>query len=299
MSWEDTFQTWGSPPSKTEWEKMENTEAAIKKAIHNDPALSKMEKHISILAQGSYNGRTSVKQDSDVDICVCLNSTFFARYPKGKTRENYGNIEGDITFKDFKDLVEKALKNYFGSDQVTRGNKAFDVHSNTYRVDADVLAAFAYRHYTGDGEEDYIKPVGIGFLTDENVRINNWPKQAYENGVAKQDMTGERFKKMVRIVKRLRNKMQDENISAALNAPSFLIESLVWNVPDDGFNHDDYYDDVRHVIADCFNKTLSDDTCNDLREVNNIKYLFHVAQPWTREQAHNFFNATWDYIGFK
>jgi len=61
-------------------------------------------------------------------------------------------------------LVETALKNYFGSDKVIRGNKAFDIHANSYRVDADVVPAFAYRHYNGGGEDDYIKPVGIGFL---------------------------------------------------------------------------------------------------------------------------------------
>jgi len=297
MSWEDTFRTWGGPPGKTEQEKMENTEAAIKKAIENDATLSKMD--ISVFAQGSYKARTSVKQDSDVDVCVCLNSTFFTRYPEGKTREDYGNIEGSISSPNFKNLVEKALKKHFGERQVTRGNKAFDIHSNTYRVDADVLAAFAYRYYNGNGEDDYIKPVGVGFLTDKGVRINNWPKQAHENGVTKQDVTGERYKKMVRIIKRLRNKMQDEKKSVAANVPSFLIESLVWDVSDEGFNHDDYYDDVRFVIADCFNKTLSDDKCKNLCEVNDTKYLFHPTQPWTRSQAHDFFNAAWDHIGFK
>lgn len=296
MGWEDTFRTWASPLSKTEKERMENTEVAIKNAIQKDATLSRMD--ISVFAQGSYKGRTSVKQDSDVDVCVRLNSTFFVRYPEGKTREDYGNIDGSITFQSFKSLVENALRNYFGSNQVTRGNKAFDIHSNTYRVDADVLAAFAYRYYNGRGENDYIKPVGVAFLTDQGVKINNWPKQTYDNGVAKHSATGERYKKMVRIIKKLRNKMNDEG-KLTFNAPSFLIESLVWNVPNRMFNHDDYYDDVRWVVAECFNKTLSDDECKNLCEVNDIKYLLHPAQPWTREQAHNFFNAAWDYIGFK
>jgi len=296
MSWEDTFRSWGSPPGKTEKEKMENTENAIKKAIHNDERLSSMD--ILVFAQGSYKARTNVKQDSDVDVCVRLNSPFFARYPEGKTREDYGNIEGSISFAEFKNLVEIALINHFGSDTVSRGNKAFDVHSNSYRVDADVLPALAYRYYNGDGENDYIKPVGVGFLTDRGVRINNWPKQAYNNGVKKQSNTGERYKKMVRIMKKMRNKMQEDDIAAAMDVPSFLIESLVWNVPDNGFNHDDYYDDVRYVIAYCFNKTLKDEECKEMCEVNDIKYLFHSSQPWTREQAHNFFSAAWDYVGF-
>ncbi|MEK6646741.1 MAG: nucleotidyltransferase [Candidatus Firestonebacteria bacterium] len=297
MSWEDTFRSWGGPPGQTEKEKTENTENAIKNAIQKDNKLSQMD--ISVFVQGSYKSQTSVRQDSDVDFCVRLNSTFFARYPEGKTCEDYGNINGSITFTDFKNLVEIALKEHFGGDKVVRGNKAFDIHSNSYRVDADVVPAFAYRYYNGNGKEDYITPVGIGFRTDEGIRINNWPNQVYDNGVAKQDNTGGRYKKMVRVVKKLRNKMQDDNIKAALNIPSFLIESLVWNVPDNGFNHDDYYDDVRHVIADCFNKTIKDEDCKELCEVNNIQYLFHLSQPWNRTQAHSFFNAIWNYIGFE
>lgn len=296
MSWEDTFRSWGGPPGQTEKEKMENTENAIKNAIQKDDKLSKMD--ISVFAQGSYKSQTSVRQDSDVDVCVRLDSTFFERYPEGKTREDYGNIDGSITFVDFKNLVETALKNYFGSDKVIRGNKAFDIHANSYRVDADVVPAFACRHYNGNGEDDYIKPVGIGFLTDRGVRINNWPKQVYENGVSKQSNTGERYKKMVRIVKKMRNKMQEDNIKSALDVPSFLIESMVWNVPSNGFNHNGYYDDVKYVVANCFNKTIKDEDCKEMCEVNDIKYLFHSSQPWTRSQAHDFFSAVWDHVGF-
>lgn len=126
MSWEDTFRSWGGPPGQTEKEKMENTENAIKNAIQKNDKLSQMD--ISVFAQGSYKSRTSVRQDSDVDVCVCLNSTFFTRYPEGKTDSDYRNSEGSINFADFKNLVETALKNYFGSDKVTRGNKAFDIH---------------------------------------------------------------------------------------------------------------------------------------------------------------------------
>jgi hypothetical protein len=33
-------------------------------------------------------------------------------------------------------------------------------------------------------------------------------------------------------------------------------------------------------------------------EVNDVKYLFHSTQPWTKEQAHAFVSAAWDYVGF-
>lgn len=297
MSWEDTFHSWGTPPGDTEKTKMKNAETAIKKAIVNHKRLSEMD--ISIFPQGSYRSNTTVKQDSDVDICIRLNSTFFAHYPEGKKREDYGNIKGSISFAEYKNLIHEALNNYFGSQYVTRGNKAFDIHSNSYRVDADAVPAFAYRYYYGVGEDNYRDPVGIAFDTDRGARIINWPEHVYKNGVSKQEETSQRYKKMVRIMKKLRNKMQEENISGSHDVASFLIESMVWNVPSNKFEKDDYYDNVRAVTAVCFNSTIKDDDCKEHCEVNDIKYLFHPSQPWTREKAHAFFNAAWDYIGFK
>src|SRR3989338_11227585 len=298
MSWEDTFKSWGAAPSATKQKKRENAETAIRKAIKANTQLFNMD--VSIIPQGSYKSRTNVKQNSDVDICVCLNSTFFADYPIGKTREHYGNGDGSISFQDFRELVEKALKSHFGCQYVTSGNKAFDIHSNTYRVDADVVPAFAYHHYYGEDTEHYHQPTGIAFLTqNESKRIINWPHHTYENGKNKHDSTGQRYKKMVRIIKRLRNKMQDERIMTAQDIGSFLIESMVWNAPDDHFNHETYQADVRAVLAYCFNETLPQGRHSELGEVNDFKYLFGDHQPWTREQAHKFFSAAWDYLEFE
>jgi hypothetical protein len=248
---------------------------------------------------GSYKARTNVRLNSDVDICVRLNSTFFPHYPAGKTKEHYGNSDGSVTFDEYRDWVEDALTSHFGKNKIVKGGKAFGIHSSDTRVDADVVPTLAYRYYFGDGSEDYRKPVGVGFNTRDGKRIINWPSQTYENGNAKQDATGERFKKMVRIVKKLRNKMQEEGIAEANEIGSFLIESMVWNVPNEGFNHDDYNDDVRYVLASCFNFTLTEDRSKNLKEVNNIKLLFADSQPWTREQAHKFLSKAWEYIGYK
>ena len=93
--------------------------------------------------------------------------------------------------------------------------------------------------------------------------------------------------------------MQEDKVSAANNIPSFLIECLVWNVPNEDFNNDLYTTDVRCVLAHTFNKTLDDDQCKEWGEVNELKYLFRSSQHWTREQAHSFLSAAWDYLGFK
>lgn len=296
MAWEDTFKSWGSAPGVTEQQKMENAETAVRKAINANTTLSNMD--ISIIPQGSYKSKTNVKNDSDVDICVCLNSTFFERYPEGKTRADYGNTEGNISFSEFKNLIQKALEDYFGEISITRGNKAFDIHSNSYRVDADVVPAFAYRYYYDTGD-NWHQPEGICFLADDGKKIINWPHQTYENCKNKQEVTGHRYRKVARILKRLRNKMQDEKVAVANDIPSFLIQSMVWSAPDDHFNHDTYTADVRAVLAHCFNETLPSGKHATLCEVNDIKNIYGSHQSCTREKAHAFFSAAWDHIGFE
>ena len=296
-NWEETFTSWGKGPGKTEHEKCENAETAIRKAIDGHARLSSMD--ISVLAQGSYRNRTNVRQDSDVDICVRLNSTFFADYPEGKTRSDFGNSESGMPFAEYRNLVGEALVNYFGSASVARGNKAFGIHANTYRIDADVVAAFEHRRYTGGtdsaGNDKYLS--GIGFIPDKGSRITNWPVQNYENSLTKHEATGRRFRKMVRILKRLRTRMQEEKVAAADGIASCLIEALVWNVPNDQFGHDTYRQDIRAVLAHTFNGTLAIEHCKEWGEVNDLLYLFRDgSKPWTLQQAHDFLSAAWDYL---
>ncbi|MBI2336512.1 MAG: nucleotidyltransferase [Deltaproteobacteria bacterium] len=296
---EDTFASWAQGPGTVEAQKCANAETAIRKAILADATLAQMD--ITVFTQGSYAVRTNVRLDSDVDICIRYNEAFFTQYPDGMTDADFGNVNGGLAFSDFKGPVQRALESYFDSSSVTRGSKAFDIHANTYRIDADVVPAFGYRYYTGRkdlrGNHEILH--GVAFIPDTGVRIVNWPQQTYDNGVMRNDQTGRKYKRIIRILKRLRNRMQDDGIVAAQNISSFLIECLVWNAPLEAFQHEKYTENVRHVLAHTCNNTREDKDCSEWREVNEIKYLFRSFQPWTRYQANQFLNAAWDYIGFK
>ena len=93
--------------------------------------------------------------------------------------------------------------------------------------------------------------------------------------------------------------MQDDGIAIAKKTPSFLIECLVWNANVDAFSKDTYTAIVRHLLADLWNRTRKDDDCSEWGEVNELKYLFRLAQPWTRQEANEFLQAAWDYIGYQ
>jgi hypothetical protein len=296
---EDTFTSWSKGPSVTETAKCENAETAVRKAIDADSALQGLD--ISVFAQGSYRARTNVRQNSDVDICVRYNGSFFSDYPPDTTKETFGHVDGTFPFADFKTMVQKALENRFGREGVTRGNKAFDVHANSYRIDADVVPTFEHRRYTGrlkpDGTPHF--HLGVAFQPDTGALVKNWPQQVYDNGVSRNTDTARAHKRVVRIMKRLRDKMQAEQVQEASGMSSFLIECMVYNAPLAVFIHDDYTAVIRDLIIKLWQATKSAETCKDYVEVSRLKYLFRTTQPWTHEQANAFLQRAWNYIGYK
>jgi hypothetical protein len=298
--WEGTFRAWSKPSSDTEAAKAANAERMIKDAIAAHAALAGC--NIKVFAKGSYQNNTNVRLDSDVDISVCTTDLVFGDFSQaeGFTRADVGFGPAPYTYTDFKNEVEIALVAKFGRRGVTRGKKAFDIHPNSYRVDADVVACFEHRLYLSrrrDGSFHYL--AGTQFVADTGDVVVNWPQQQFDNGVSKNIATGKRYKWITRVLKRLRNYMHKQGVKAAGPIPSYLIECLAWNAPDDCYNLDSYTADVRAVLASTFNATIKSGTCSEWGEVNELKYLFSGSQPWTREQAHAFLGAAWDYIGFE
>lgn len=291
--WENIFSTWAKPPGKTEQERCENAENSIRNAIAASDKLNR--RNIKVFAHGSYRNNTNVREDSDVDVGILCYDTFFMVLPEGRTRESFGIEPGTYDYADFKNEVREALVAYFGPNSVHRGNKAFDVHENSYRVDADVAPFFEHRRYSADGS--YLS--GIELQPDIGGRIINWPEQHYQNGVNKNAKTNRRFKALVRILKSLCNEMSEKDIAAAKPILGFLNECLVWNVPDDNFGYATYKSDTRSCLAFLFNSTMNDEKCSEWGEVSELKYLFRGSQKWTNQQAHSFISAAWDYIGFE
>ncbi len=295
--WESIFTTWSKSPSKTEQDKMENAEKGIRNAIKASDKLNS--RNITVFTQGSYRNRVNVRKDSDVDIGIVCYDVFFPEYPddniKSMVEKNLSNAT--YTYETFKNEIEEALVERFGKDSVSRGKKAFDIKENSYRVEADVAAFFEHRRYTS--ANNYLS--GVEMIPDDYnpPRIRNWPEQHYENGVKKNNNTYRRYKKIVRILKSLSNEMASNDISEAKCVPSFLIECLVWNTPNNIFDCSTLKSIVRNTLVFLYNNTKSYETCSEWGEVSELKYLFRDSQPWTRQQANDFILAAWNYVGFE
>lgn len=297
--WETTFRRWMGAASDTEKAKREHAESAVRDALSSDPVLAK--RTLLVRAQGSYRNNTNVPQDSDVDIYVCCGDVCYADFDfaGGYDGKTVGLTDASLKYADFKAEVEKALVARFGRAGVARGSKAFDVHANSYRIDADVVATFEHRRYLPIAGGAHPYETGTEFRPDTGGRIINWPEQQYTIGVAKNKETGGRFKGVTRILKELRYEMADAGIAAASPIPSYLIECLVYHASNPCFGHPAVYTDVREVVRELWGATRGDATCDQWGEVNERKYLFRSSQPWTREQANGFLLAAWGYAEFK
>lgn len=228
---------------------------------------------IQVFIQGSYANNTCVRGDSDVDIAIVrrdISEYAFGKpfSPSSPTKRNEG--------KAFKDTVENILKKHFPY-AVTRKNKSIKVNGNTYRKQADTVPCFTLRYYREwYNHNDHINyDEGITIYADDGQVIYNFPKQHIANGKRKNVSTNYYYKKMVRIIKKMRYLMEDCHITSASMVSSFGLESLLWNLPNSIFAKYTTYRYAFDEIVDYLVKNKSS-LCN-YKEANDIKDLCPTA----------------------
>jgi hypothetical protein len=304
--WEDKLRSWVKPPSDHEDTKRNKTEDEIKAALKASAVLRPVA--FKVYAKGSYANNTNVRLDYDVDIAVECTSFFYYDHidrtgaavsltKAASMQERITPYKGGYTSPQFKNDVEQALIHYFGQSAIQRGNMAMRVREKKTTLPADVVPCFEYHlNYDTDAWGNLVFHKGTRIYPDDgSSHIHNWPEQQRINGIAKNDATGRRYKRMVRALKRIENELVKSGTIEAL--PSFLMECLVYNCPNSDFNSNTYVADMREVLATIYNATLTAESCNDWLEVSGRKYLFRVSQPWTWQQAHELAARAWSYMG--
>lgn len=293
-------------PSETERDKAARTHNIIRAHLEEDRSLKKYS--ISTYLQGSYKNSTNVRGDSDVDMgCITPNIFFYDATDLPDESTSPGHVkslrkqvedsfsDGSFTYWDYRRDVYASLKTEYGT--VEDGNKAITVAGNTYRLDADVLPCTAFRQYyqTYSGGADYHQ--GIAFLTSTGERIVNFPHQHFENLGAKDQRNNGKVKGCIRILKRIRNELEEQGQWDRKRSPSFYLESLVWNVPDSRFSGG-YDSVVQNVLAYLWNDLREKKANNGLRsymQANNIFILFH-PKFWNVDDALAFIDKIWQSV---
>jgi hypothetical protein len=153
-----------------------------------------------------------------------------------------GFTAASYSYADYKSHVLSTLQQSFGTADVKAGKKAIKIRANGGRRSADVVVATEFRrYYSGLFGPQYER--GISFFNSNGLRIDNYPKQHSANCTTKHQATNGWFKPMVRIFKNMRGKLVDDGAIEQGTTPSYFLEGLLFNVPDDklGKNYGDSF----------------------------------------------------------
>lgn len=292
---EETLTNWTKPPSDSEQNKLENSERMVRDAIRSDEKLKN--KSTETFAQGSYANNTNVKLNSDIDINVRYTGGFYYDIPKYKTKNDYNlNNPETYSFTEFKNDVENALVNKFGRSNVKRNDKCITIKENSNRIETDVVPTFNYRRYSDNGSHI----LGAKFISDKGVAVINYPKEHIQNGINKNNDTARKFKRLTRLHRKLRYKMKEDGIAVSENITSFLMECLVWNIPNPKINHYDTWNErFRQSIIYIHEKTAQQESCNDWGEVSELMYLLKGNRKWSRADVNHYMVQLWNYMEYQ
>jgi hypothetical protein len=170
-----------------------------------------------------------------INLESCYQSDLSLLSPEQKAAWENVTTDATYTLPNFKKDVLKVLTDAYGSD-VKCGDKAITIEACGNRRKADVITAINFRRYfkfNGIYDESYAK--GICFYNKAGERIANYPRQHSENLTKKHQATSLWLKPMIRILKNIRSKLVDDGLLEAGIAPSYYIEGLLYNVPNEKF----------------------------------------------------------------
>lgn len=299
-AWETWLKAAAKPPSDAEDRKRDRTEREIRDALAASTRL--VGKPYVVYEKGSYANNTNVRLNYDVDIAVEYRGYFFYDLEfelEGKDPGTVGVVPSTdpYTPDDFKSDIRAALVGAFGSPAITDGKIAYRIRQKRTTLPADVVPSWAYRRYdrlTADGRPVWHE--GARVFPSTGGHKDNYPKIQLENGIAKNNATGRRYKRMVRAFKKLQTRLVEAG-ELAEELPSYLTECLVYNVPNDSFGQPTYLADMQNVLAHIYNGTLTSSNSNEWLEVNRLHYLMRGHNSWTTRGIHAVADAAWDHLG--
>jgi len=281
---ESQLETWSHQGAVTT---AKATHESVRNALSSSSYLQS--KNFEVYLQGSYKNDTNIRGDSDVDIIVQLNSSFFedlSGLSPGE-RELFGSAYSNASYgwADFRSDVLRSLRAYYGMSAITEGNKSLKITAASGRLASDVIVCLHYRKYKyfrGRGDEKYID--GICFYTASDHRqIISFPKPHYENGVLKNSSTNNLFKPSVRLFKNIRSYLVERGSINANLAPSYFLECLIYNVPNREFDSS-YGQTFCNVVNFFADTSLQEFNCQDEQR----KLFGSSAEQWVQENAKRF-----------
>lgn len=267
-------------------------------AMDRSPVSGRMDE-LDVFIQGSHKNDTITYGGGDVDVVVKLESAYYSGfehevpdwqvdlYEQQHTPADYD--DGDLRADICKTLDIAGI----GHDD---GGKAIEIEDgDRLGFGADIVPCCEhrlYQRYEGREESEQEYTSGIAFQTNElfdNRVIVNFPKQHYQRGTEKNNRANGRYKETIRLLKNARNAAVERGLIRNEVAPSYFIECLLYNVPDDLFDQPvaERYPAIVRWIQD------SRDRWGSFESQNEILPLFDSEEPdlWAQSDAREYVAA--------
>lgn len=250
-------------------------------------------KNVDVHLQGSYGNNTNVWADSDVDIVLCHTGAFYydiSGISQAEQDAFTAVFSGNATYgyTEFKRDAESFITRLYNG--VVTGKKALHLPGKNNRRNADVLVCQEFRRYYSYEPGVHGCHYGVAFYVNGS-RIENFPKQHADNCTAKHEATNQNFKRMVRVLKNMRNSMIEKGLLADKVAPSYFIDGMLYNVPNDKFTGS--YQDM---WVECFNSVVTADETK-LTTASGLHWLVrdNSSVCWPSANFHTFTAALKNY----
>jgi len=224
---------------------------------------------VDVFLQGSYANATNVYGDSDIDVVVLYDNTFYkdmsALTPAQQQLHESLFPPATYLWSDLRDDVLAALRSHYGYDAVRLGKKSIKVETSLGRRTSDVVPAMQFRRYaTFIDQNNCTAHWGIQFFDSSNNPIVNYPKYHKERGEEKNQeaRTRGQYKATIRLFKNFRNHLVDNGSIADGVAPSYFIECVLHNIPDNLFRGD-FTDTVPAILNYLLNTPYAGFLCQN------------------------------------
>jgi len=250
------------------------------------------DKNFKVFLQGSYGNDTNIYAESDVDIVIRLDDCFQSDLSQlaDEEKEAYNTSFPNATYThvDFKRDVLSVLLNQYG-DAVTPGHKAIVVDANGSRRKSDVIVAIQFRRYfkfRSLNDSEFVE--GICFWNDKGERIVNYPKQHSANLTTKHQQASKWLKPLARVFKNMRGRMIDDGLIKTGVAPSYYIEGLLYNLPNEKLGSS-----FKNCVVNTLNWYQREASKIDLVCANEQYYLLRDGTHtcWTQTDCDEFVEA--------
>lgn len=249
---------------------------SIRKALAGYIGLARDTKY-DIFLQGSYKNDTNLRRGSDVDVVVQLMEELPPQVAKLRDSQLERNQDHKLAYGRWKSLrsqVLKALRSAYGAESVTSGRKSLKLAKGKIPASADMVVT------TQCG-------TGIAFyLPDEHRWVVSYPKQHHARGLKKEKATNNRYKRTIRMFKAARNHLVENHAIKNGTAPSYFIECLLYNVPDDLY---------RPRLAQSYRDIVEYLATTELKQFkcqNGVRELFGPSRDlWSVKEAQKFVRA--------